>query len=827
MDKTLTDAIDHSFQNGALKDHDSMRDTLLFYMVHGVGRDPKEASTRDWYYALAYMVRGVLSERYIRAKRMQRSQGVKRVYYLSMEFLIGRSLACHMLNLGLCDEAASVLKEFGQEIKAVQDFEPDAALGNGGLGRLAACFLDSLATHGYPGYGYGLRYDYGMFRQAIKDGQQKERPENWLRLGNPWEFERPNVIHMVQFGGRLHKYHDESGQEVVEWLDTDNVLALAFNMPVSGYGQPTAGNLRLWSARATRELDLSSFNEGNYMGAAGMKVTSESLTKVLYPADNTREGQELRLKQEYFFVSASIQDILDRHLRDFPSLDNLPEQASIQLNDTHPTLAVPELMHLLIDRHKYTFEKAWDITRRTFSYTNHTLMTEALEVWAIDLLGALLPRHLDLIYRINDFFLREVQAAHPGDPSMLGRLSLIDDHRRMVRMAHVAVVASHKVNGVAEIHSGLVKTRLFPDFDRLFPEKFTNMTNGITPRRWLLEANKPLNELITKHIGNKWITELDRLQELAPLADDPAFRRAFAAAKKVNKERLAAFIKTSNKIEVDPTSMFDSQVKRMHEYKRQLLNLLHVVTLYNRIRRNPNGNHQPRTVILAGKAAPSYYMAKQIIRLSNDIAEIVNHDRTVDGKLKVVFIPNYSVTSAQIIIPGSDLSEQISTAGTEASGTGNMKFALNGALTIGTLDGANIEIREEVGEDNIFIFGMTDDEVMARKRSGYDTWHYYNSNEELRQVLDMISSGHFSPEEAHRYKDVVDSLLWGGDPYMLLADYESYIKAQGEVERVFADPDEWMRRAILNVAHMGKFSSDRTIHAYAKEIWNIKPMQEK
>ncbi|CCQ75051.1 glycogen/starch/alpha-glucan phosphorylase [Magnetospira sp. QH-2] len=825
MDKILTDAIDHSLENGSLSTHEGLRDSLLYYMVHGAGRDPEEASARDWYYALAYMVRGVLAERYIRTKRAQRKLGVKRVYYLSMEFLIGRSLANHMMNLDLCDEAASVLKEFGQDLKEIQECEPDAALGNGGLGRLAACFMDSLATHGYPGYGYGLRYDYGMFRQTIQDGQQKERPENWLRLGNPWEFERPNVIYKVKFGGHLHSHHDDMGKEVTEWLGTEDVLALAYNMPISGYGRPTAGNLRLWSARATNELDLSSFNEGNYIGAAGMKVTSESLTKVLYPADNTREGQELRLKQEYFFCSASIQDILQRHLRDDPTLDNLPDMVSIQLNDTHPTLAVPELMRLLIDEHKYDFEKAWDITQRTFSYTNHTLMVEALEVWSLELVGHLLPRHLDLIYKINDFFLTEVRREHPGDPSMIARLSLIDDHHRTVRMAHVAVVASHKVNGVAEIHSGLVKANLFPDFHRLYPDKFTNMTNGITPRRWLLEANKPLNDLISQHIGTAWITDLDRLTELAPLAEDPSFRRAFAEAKKENKQRLARYIKTTNDIDLDPTSLFDTQVKRMHEYKRQLLNLLHVVTLYNRMRKDPNGHHQARTVILGGKAAPSYYMAKQIIRLANDIADIVNHDRSIGGKLKVVFVPNYSVTAAQIIIPGSDLSEQISTAGTEASGTGNMKFALNGALTIGTLDGANIEIREEVGEDNIFIFGMTTQEVEDRKRSGYDTWQYYNNNPELKAVLDMISSGYFSPEDTHRYKDVVDALLWGGDPYMLLADYESYIEAQGEVEKVFADQEEWTRRAILNVAHMGKFSSDRTIHSYASEIWNIEPLK--
>ncbi len=826
MDQESIDAINARPCDGDLTDPEALKESLLFYMIHGVGRDPSEATTRDWYYALAYCVRGELSERYIRAKRVQRETKAKRVYYLSMEFLIGRSLMNHLLNLGLRQVAAEVLGEFGQDLKTVQEVEVDAALGNGGLGRLAACFLDSMATQSYPGYGYGLRYDYGMFHQKIDHGQQKETPDHWLRHGNPWEFERPNVIYRVRFGGRLNTYRDGDGREVTEWVDSDDVLALAYNMPVSGFGNDRAGNLRLWTARATAEFDLMSFNVGDYIGAVGRKAQSESLTKVLYPADTTREGQMLRLRQEYFFVSASMQDIVVRHLRENDSLDNLPERVAIQLNDTHPALAVPELLRLLIDQHHYSFERALEITRGTFAYTNHTLMSEALEMWSIDLIGSILPRHLNLIYQLNEVFLADVRRKAPNDPGILGRMSLVDDGRRTIRMAHVAIVGSQKVNGVAEIHTGLLKSHLFPDFHRLYPEMIVNKTNGITPRRWLLEANPPLADLITEAIGDAWITDLDRLNDLAPHAEDAAFRARFRDVKQIAKQRLVDLVKSTNDMDIRLDSMFDTQVKRMHEYKRQLLNVLQVITRYNRMRDNPGGDFLPRTVIFSGKAAAGYHMAKQVIRLINDVAEVVNNDSAIGDRLKVVFVPNYNVTVAETVIPGSDLSEQISTAGMEASGTGNMKFALNGALTIGTLDGANIEIREEVGEDNIFIFGLTAQEVQDRRSHGYDPWQFYNDNGELRRTLDMIGHGHFSQGDSNRYRDVVDALLWGNDTYMHMADYAAYVGAQEEVDRVYRDAEEWTRRAILNVARMGKFSSDRTIHAYAREIWNIKQMTE-
>jgi len=808
-----------------LEDDESIRIGILSYMIQHVGKDPAFASPRDWFYAVAYFLRGILSDRYIRTGRTLYDKDVKRVYYLSMEYLIGRSLTKQLLDLGLYDRMRKMLKDFGCDYDEIQETEFDAALGNGGLGRLAACFLDSLATHSYPGLGYGIRYEYGIFTQRIKDGEQEEHPENWLRYGNPWEFERHNIIYPVRFYGKIVCFKNADGEEVCQWVDTDEVMAMAFDVPFSGFGSETVTGLRLWTARSSRDFDLNYFNEGDYIKAVEDKTASENLSKVLYPNDKTATGQMLRLKQEYFFVSATIQDILHRFLRSQNSLDQLPDKVALQLNDTHPAMAVPELMRLLIDDHGYEFDKAWDITTRTFSYTNHTLLPEALETWPVEMLRDVLPRHLELIFQINDLFLRQVRHTYPGDGSLLKSMSLVDDERHCIRMAYLAIIASHKVNGVAELHTKLLRSTLFADFDRMYPGKFVNMTNGITPRRWLLQANPELSELITEHIGDGWIRDLSLLKDLEPLADDAKFRKRFIAIKRGNKERLTRLISERCGIEVDPESMFDVQVKRIHEYKRQLINILHIVTRYNRLRDDPGLNSLKRTVIIGGKAAPGYAMAKLIIRLVNDVAEIINNDPAINGRIKVIFIPNYDVTTAEYVIPGSDLSEQISTAGTEASGTGNMKFALNGALTIGTLDGANIEILEEVGEDNIFIFGLNAEEAHDLRASGYDPWRNYNDNPELKRVIDMIADGFFSPGENSRYRPIADALLRGGDHFLLLADFASYIECQERVDEEFLNSGEWARKAIINVANMGKFSADRAIHAYAKEIWDIKPLE--
>ncbi len=820
--------VDAVFSNDPLtgfKDAQSVKSALVNYMIHDVGKDPAFASVRDWYYAIAYLIRSVLSGRYIRTGRAMYERDVKRVYYLSMEYLIGRSLKKQLLDLGAADVVAEAFKALGQDMEAITGCEYDAALGNGGLGRLAACFLDSLATHAYPGLAYGIRYEYGMFTQRMEDGRQVEHPENWLRYGNPWEFERHNVIYPVHFGGRVIRFRNDNDEQECQWVDADEVMAMAFDVPVSGYDSPAVTNLRLWSARSTRDFNLNYFNEGNYVEAVEDKTTSENLSKVLYPNDNTAMGRELRLKQEYFFVSASLQDILRRFMRNHETMDKLPEAVALQLNDTHPALAVPELLRLLIDHHGYAFEGAWDITTRTFSYTNHTLLPEALETWRIDMLGSVLPRHLEIIYQINDIFLKQVRHSFPGEAGLLRRMSLIDDDRRCVRMAHMAIVASHKVNGVAELHTRLLRSTMFADFDRMYPGKFVNMTNGITPRRWLLQANPGLAGLISGHIGDGWIKDLSQLKGLERLADDDAFCEKFMAVKQANKERLAALIGERLGVEVDTRSMFDVQVKRIHEYKRQLLNVLHIITRYNRLRDDPELNSCKRTVIIGGKAAPGYVMAKLIIRLVNDVADIVNNDPAVDGRLKVVFIPNYDVTTAEDIIPAGDLSEQISTAGTEASGTGNMKLSLNGALTIGTLDGANIEIKEEVGAANIFIFGLDAEGTGKLRREGYDPWTIYNENQELKRTIDMIGGGLFSPDEPVRHRPIVDSLLLGGDQFLLLADYASYMECQERVDREFLDPREWTRKAVINVANMGKFSADRTIHSYAREIWGIEPLK--
>jgi len=814
-----TDFLDHF---GTVKD---MKSALVRTMIHSIGKDPVDATNRDWFYAFAHLLRGVLSQRHIKTARSHYHNGSKKIYYLSMEYLMGRSLDKVLLDLGARQLATDALAELGITLEEVEECEFDAALGNGGLGRLAACFLDSLATHDYPGFGYGIRYEYGIFTQDIKDGQQIEHPENWLRYGNPWEVERPDVLYPVHFGGHISCFVNTKGEKECHWVDTEEVMAIAYDVPISGYNTSTVGNLRLWSSRATRDFNLSYFNEGDYEDAVREKTASENLSKVLYPNDKTQMGKELRLKQEYFFVSASLQDILAHHLGDHENLDNLPDLSSMQLNDTHPALAVPELMRLLIDVHGYAYADAWAICSKTFSYTNHTLLSEALETWPVSMMAQLLPRHLELIYLINEEFLRSARHTFPGNPAILRRLSIIDDDRHSVRMAHMAIVGSHKVNGVAALHTQLLRSTMFFDFDRLYPGKFVNMTNGITPRRWLLQANPELAALVTERIGDAWTHDLSLLKELAPLAEDKAFQDRFIAIKRSNKVRLAKWLEKKHGVTINVDSLFDMQVKRFHEYKRQLLNLLHVVTLYNRICDNPDGNHTPRTIFFAGKAAPGYDMAKLIIRLVNDIAETVNNNPITAGKLQVLFVPNYSVSQAELLIPASDLSEQISTAGTEASGTGNMKFALNGAMTIGTLDGANIEIKEEVGDDNIFIFGMDAEDVQSLRIKGYNSWSHYNNDEQLKRCLDMIGSGYFSNGDSGRYQPLVDMLLRDGDHYMLLADYASYITCQEDVARAYRDPHDWARRTILNFVNMGKFSADRTIHDYARDIWDIKSIK--
>ncbi|MBF0093547.1 MAG: glycogen/starch/alpha-glucan phosphorylase [Alphaproteobacteria bacterium] len=803
-------------------DVESIKEGLKHFMIHVVGADPMYATKENWFYALSFLVRGQLSELYIRSARTQFDRDTKRIYYLSMEFLTGRSLLKQLYDLNILDGIRAALESLGQDIASMEELEFDAALGNGGLGRLAACLLDSMATHGYPGFGYGIRYAFGMFSQRIESGQQVEQPENWLRHGNPWEYPRPEVVYPVRFGGRILNFRDAAGAETCQWVDTDDVIAMAYDVPVSGYASATVSNLRLWTARATRDFDLNYFNQGNYIDAVRSKTSSENLSRVLYPADTTLMGQELRLKQEYFFVSASIQDILQRFKRTHATLDLLPERVSIQLNDTHPALSVAEMMRLLTDIHGYSWDRAWDLTRNTFSYTNHTLLPEALETWPIAMLESVLPRHLEIIYKINHAFLQGVKYSFPGDSGIQRRMSIVDDDSRRIRMAHLAIVGSHKVNGVAALHTDLMCSTIFADFHRMWPEKFVNVTNGVTPRRWLLQSNPGLSKLVTGRIGDAWIKDLSKLKDLESHIGDAAFLDEFVAIKAANKARLAQLIRTNFRVQANPDSMFDVQVKRIHEYKRQLLNILHVITRYNRLRDKNPVAAKPRTVIFAGKSAPGYYMAKLIIRLIHDVAEVVNNDPLVRDMIKVVFLPNYNVSSAEIIMPGCDLSEQISTAGTEASGTGNMKFALNGALTIGTLDGANIEIRDHVGAENFFEFGVTAEEAQDLRMQGYDPWQYYRRNPELTRVLDMIGQGFFSPGEPDRYRPIFDSLLKGGDHYLLLADYASYVSCQERVDTLFENKREWARKAALNVANMGNFSSDRTVHTYAKDVWNVK-----
>jgi glycogen phosphorylase len=786
-------------------------------LLNTIGVAPEHASKGELMQATAQVARRELSTRWVATQKKHAQERSRRVAYLSMEFLMGRTLSNALAALQLTDGAAAGLKQHAQRLEDIAQHEADAALGNGGLGRLAACFLDSMANLGLPSIGYGIRYEYGMFAQEIQDAHQVEYPDPWLQNGTPWEFPRADISYPVSFGGWVETIDGHA-----YWRHAAQVVGKAYDMIVPGHDTKTVSTLRLWKAVAPAHIDLGAFNAGDYARAAGTKNEFENISWVLYPNDSTPAGRELRLKQEYFFVSASLQDLLQAHLRDHPGLDNLSEQLAIHLNDTHPAISVPEMMRLLCDVHGMRWEAAWKQCQQIFSYTNHTLMPEALETWPVGLIQHVLPRHLEIIFRINKEFLDQAAAHRPNDGAYLERLSLIDEHgERRVRMAHLSIVGSHKVNGVSALHSNLLVETIFADFADLWPSRFTNMTNGVTPRRWLAQANPGLSKLLDASIGTEWRQQLDELARLRPLATDKSFQKKFSAVKRANKERLAAYILESTGYRVSADSLFDVQVKRIHEYKRQLLNVLHVVARYQAILERPNDPWVPRTVIFAGKAASSYHTAKSIIRLIHDIGRVINNDERVGDKLKLIFIPNYGVSIAEVIMPGADLSEQISTAGTEASGTGNMKLALNGALTIGTDDGANIEIRENVGDDNIFIFGLKTPEVLAWRQSGYQPMQIAQSNPRLKSVLDAIGGDTFSPQEPGRYRALMDSLLWGGDHYFLLADFDAYVSAQDRVDALYRQPQQWLQKAILNVAGMGPFSSDRTIRAYAQEIWNL------
>jgi starch phosphorylase len=806
-------------------DVDALRRAFADHLQFSIGKDEHSATALDRYQAVADAVRDRMMRHWLQTQQTYYRSDAKRVYYLSLEFLMGKALENNLLNLGLLDNMKAALASLGLELSDLFVQEPDAGLGNGGLGRLAACFLDSMATLALPAYGYGIRYEYGIFDQEIRDGWQVERPEEWLRFGNQWEIPRSENQVPVAFFGRTERYPGPDGRERVRWVDSKRVLGMAYDTPIAGFRNRTVNTLRLWRARSPAEFDLADFNAGDYLAAVEDKNVSENISKVLYPNDLTVMGKELRLQQQYFFVACSLHDIVTRHLKVHPSFDDFPDKVAIQLNDTHPAIAIAELMRILLDDHGIEWAKAWSICQSVFGYTNHTLLPEALEKWTVDLLGRVLPRHLEIIYEVNGRFLEQVQGDARFDAAALERMSLIEEGMpKHVRMANLAVVGSHSVNGVAALHTELLENELFRDFFLLWPKKFNNKTNGVTPRRWILQANPELASVLNEVVGPGWITDAEELRRLELVVDDAAFRRRFREIKRDNKERLAEIILRENGVEVDPSSMFDVQVKRIHEYKRQLLDVFYVVHQYLRMKADPQYRPVPRTWIFAGKAAPGYVMAKWIIKLVNAVGVAVNADPAVNGCMKVVFMRNYRVSLAERIFPAADLSEQISTAGKEASGTGNMKFALNGALTIGTLDGANVEIREAVGAENFFLFGLTVPEVRELKRAGYNPWDWYRGNPDLKAVIDAISGGTFSPSEPRLFQPVIDSLLHGGDNYLLLADFAAYVAAQERVSEAWVDYEHWTRMAILNVARSGRFSSDRTIRQYAEEIWDVGPI---
>jgi starch phosphorylase len=792
---------------------------IAYHLKHSLAKDKYSATAHDRFLALVYAVRDRMIERWVETQEAYQDRNVKRAYYLSMEFLLGRSLLNNLVNLRADSACRRAIKRLGIDWDEMLEIESDAGLGNGGLGRLAACFLDSLATLGYPAIGYGLRYEYGIFRQSIRDGAQVEEPDNWLRLGNPWEFARPEYIFAVQFGGRC--------EDCFRWVDTHEVLGVPYDIPIAGYGTRTVNTLRLWSARSGEEFDFEDFSEGDYAAAVEQKVAAENLTKVLYPDDRVYAGRELRLRQQYFLVSCTLRDILRRHKHDGNPIERLPQKAAIQMNDTHPSLAVAELMRLLVAEEGLAWERAWEITQATLAYTNHTLLPEALEQWPVEMLERLLPVHLRIIYEINRRFLESVSRRYPDDADRLQRVSLINEEPpRRVRMAHLALLGSHSINGVSEIHTRLLQTRVLTDFHEIFPERFNNKTNGVTPRRWLLMCNPALSALITERIGKGWETDLDRLREFEPASEDAAARKRFLEIKRKAKESLAATFARDLGVTIDPDSLFDVQVKRLHEYKRQLLNVLHILLLYKRLRDEPSMDIVPRTFIFGAKAAPAYWAAKRVIRLIHSVGRALEKDPAVKGRLRVVFLPDYRVSLAERILPAAELSEQISTAGFEASGTGNMKFALNGALTIGTLDGANVEIAEAVGPENVFIFGLKAEEVAAIQASGRNAGgDTYEADPEIRGMVDFLFSGHFDGLAPDEFDRIRQAILTRPDGYLHLADLRSYAEAQERVGALYRDPHAWARKAMLNVSRMGRFSSDRTIRQYAEGIWGLEAVR--
>jgi glycogen phosphorylase len=809
-------------------DPDAIADALIENLHCLQGKRPEYATRNDWYMALAYTVRDRVLERYITGLEplTAADHAVKVVAYLSAEFLTGPHLGNNLINLGIWDAADRALSKVGQSLSSVLEQEEEPGLGNGGLGRLAACYMDSLATLNVPAIGYGLRYEFGIFDQAIRDGWQVELTDKWLRFGNPWEIVRSEVTFDVKLGGRTEHARDDRGRHRVHWWPDRMIRGVAYDTPIPGYRGPTANLLRLWKAEAIDSFDFDAFNVGDYYGAVDEKIASETISKVLYPNDEPEAGKELRLAQQLFFVSCSLQDMIRLTLLRGKSLHDFDGCWAAQLNDTHPSIAIAELMRLLVDEHEMDWDEAWAITQRTCGYTNHTLLAEALEKWPVPLFARLLPRHIEIVHEINRRFLDELRLRYPGDDGLIGRLSLIDETApKYVRMAHLASVGSHAINGVAALHTDLLKQTVLHDVYAVMPEKFVNVTNGVTPRRWIALSNPRLSALITSRIGDRWIFSLeDELQRIAPLADDSDFQSAWRAVKADNKRTLAAFIQDRTDVAVDPQSLFDIQVKRLHEYKRQHLNVLFLITLYNRLRRNTAGPISPRTVIFGGKAAPGYRMAKLMIKLINSVGSVINQDPSVFDLLKVVFLPDFNVKSGHLVYPAADLSEQISTAGKEASGTGNMKFAMNGALTIGTLDGANVEIREAVGAENFFLFGLTATEVVQTKAAGYNPRAYYESNTELREALDLIADGFFTNGDREVFRPLVESLLTRDD-YLLLADYQPYVDCQGRVSDAYHNQTNWTRMSIINTASVGRFSSDRSIRDYCRDIWNIAPLR--
>lgn len=788
-------------------------------------KDRTTVAPKDSYIALAASIKQRLIRKWLKTQNDYVKSDVKQVYYLSLEFLMGRMLGNTLVNMDYYTDCFNILADLGYSLEDIRELEPDMGLGNGGLGRLAACFLDSMATMGIPACGYGIRYEYGMFRQIIKNGWQEEMPDNWLRYGSPWEIQRPGLEYRIRFGGRVISARDDLGNDYYQLQDTEDVQALAYDIPVPGYANNTVNTLRLWQAKSTNEFDFAYFNSGDYLAAVENKNHSENISKVLYPNDNVYQGKILRLKQQYFFVSATLQDILCNYKLNHEGFKEFPNKVAIQLNDTHPVIAIPELLHLLLDEERLCWDDAWDITWKTFAYTNHTVLPEALEKWDVELFSQLLPRHLQLIYEINWRFLNQLRAGGQFSDNELSVMSIIEEGPvKKVRMANLAIIGSHSINGVSELHTSILKQDSFRSFFQVYPERFNNKTNGITPRRWLKKANPLMSTIITDTIGGNWVSNLAELKKLEKHVEEPEFRQLWQEAKWGVKKNLASYIQKETGLTVDPDSLFDVQVKRLHEYKRQLLNVMHVITLYNRILDNPSKDIVPRTFIFAGKAAPGYLKAKLVIKLINSAASVVNNDKLVAGRLKMVFLENYSVSLAERIIPAADLSEQISTAGYEASGTGNMKFMANGALTIGTYDGANIEMAEELGAENIFIFGLTDVEIRQLKQNGYQPYDYYERNGELKKVINQLSGDFFNSDEPGIFKPLIDDLLIYGDNYCLLADYESYIKTQEEVDALFRQQEEWTRRSIINTARCGRFSSDRTIAEYARDIWQVQPL---